>query len=275
MHESVLSEIEFNAQSGKLWVRMKRYPAICVASWKIMFAKTAACRADFVMGSIMNLACSSIFPLVTVGIYRSGLTFPGYTMWQVLLIQSVYNMSNLTASALLGGVLRFSGNLEGVLLKPVPPLFYLIAVKLDPNRLIPATGWLAMTAAALANTGSVTLGGFAQSVLLYLAGLAFLCGFFLIMAALTFRSAGSSRLPEIFDSVKMFGNFPGSVFPKTIRVLTTSVIPVTLTGFLPASALLGNAEALSFQAVAPSILFLLLGILAYSCIIRLHKGVGK
>ena len=74
---------------------------VCV---RTAFSQAVAYRADFLMGSLITLLSNILFPLVTVLIYANGASFPNWTMWEVLLIQSVYSMSTGLASMVLSSV---------------------------------------------------------------------------------------------------------------------------------------------------------------------------
>ena len=95
-----------------------------------------------------------------------------------------------------------------------------------------------------------------------------------IMAATSFKWVGNSRIPEIFDSIMTFGKYPITIFPQTIRGITTFVVPVSMIGFYPASALLGRLDYTVLFAVIPCLLFMLFGIRLYQYMVKLYEGVG-
>jgi len=107
-----------------------------------------------------------------------------------------------------------------------------------------------------------------------LAGFLVLSGMNLIMAAISFKWVGNSRIPEIFDSVSTFGKYPLSIFPKTLQIVSVLVMPVAMIGFFPASALLGRLDAKAYFALIPCVLFLCFGIWLYNKMILLYEGVG-
>jgi ABC-2 type transport system permease protein len=52
------------------------------------------------------------------------------------------------------------------------------------------------------------------------------------------------------------------------------VIPVSMVGLFPASALLSRADMKMFLAVIPCVLFMMSGIWLYNRMIRRYEGVG-
>lgn len=250
---------------------------VCV---RTAFAQAAAYRADFILGSFITLLSNILFPLVTILIYANGAEFPGWNMWEVLLIQSIYSMACGISSMVLGSVVWVTmdhirgGSFETVLLKPISPLFFIMASNFDVQSMGLFLGGLIMTCIAAAHTGIAGLGAVICFLLLFLAGLMVLCGMNLLMAAISFKWVGNSRIPEIFDSISSFGKYPLTIFPKTVQIISALVIPVAVIGFFPASALLGRLEWTAFLSLIPCVLFLNFGIWIYNKMIRLYEGVG-
>lgn len=250
---------------------------VCV---RTAFSQAAAYRMDFILGSIITLLSNILFPLVTVLIYANGASFPGWNMWEVLLIQSVYSMSNGVAAMVLSSVLWVTmhhireGSFETVLLKPVSPLFFIVASNFDVSGIGIFIGALVMTLISISFTGITGIGGVFSFLLLFIAGIMVICGLNLMMAAISFKWVGNSRIPEIFSSISSFGKYPLGIFPKFVKALTTMVIPVAVIGFFPASALLGRLDVTAFITIIPCVLFFFFGIWIYNRMIKLYEGVG-
>lgn len=244
------------------------------------FAQAAAYRADFIMGSFITLLSNVLFPLVTILIYANGAEFPGWNMWEVLLVQSVYSMSTGASAMILSSVTWVTmdhirnGSFETVLLKPVSPLFFIMASNFDVQSIGLFLGGCIMAVVAGIQTQAGGLLSILTYVVLFLAGLMVMCGMNLIMAAISFKWVGNSRIPEIFDSISNFGKYPLAIFPKAVQILAVLIIPVAVIGFFPAAALLGRLDASAFVALVPCALFLGFGIWLYNKMIRLYEGVG-
>lgn len=259
---------------------IRRYLAIYKACLQTVLANITAYRADFLMRSLITLLSSSVLPLATLWLYQNGLHFPGWSMWEVLLIQSVYTLSDMAAASLFQGILWSTmdhireGSFETILIKPVSPLFYLAAYNFDPDYVITMFGSMLMMGVALFHIGLPSAVQWLHFFALFLCAIAVLGGMSLMMGAISFKWVGNSRIPEIFESVKAFGRYPVSIFPKAVRGIMTMVIPVAMIGFFPASALIGRKNLYVSMAVLPCILFFLLGIWLYRKMIQLYEGVG-
>ncbi|MGN0666419.1 MAG: ABC transporter permease [Huintestinicola sp.] len=257
-----------------------KYIKIYLSCLKIAFSKAAAYRANFILGNLITLLSNVLFPIVTLLIYSNGASFPEWDMWEVLLIQSVFSMSSGAASMIFQSVLWVTmnhiqeGSFETVLLKPLSPLFYITAANFDPESIGLFLGGLIMTVFSASKTGISGARGVICFVILFLSGLAVISGLDLIMAAISFKWVGNSRIPEIFDSIKAFGKYPQVILPKAVQVLTSLIIPVAVIGFYPASALLGRLDNTAFVSVIPCMAFFAFGIWIYHLMVKLYEGVG-
>lgn len=259
---------------------MRKYLRIYKESIKIAFAGALAYRFDFILSTFVTLIGNILFPLVTILIYSSGASFPDWSLYEVLLIQSIFTISTGIASMLFNGVLWatmrsvIEGNLEIVLIKPVDCLFYLIASTFEFDSMGLVLGGGIIFGIAVSHIGSITFMKVLQFILLFICGVLVMMGISLIMGASSFRWVGNSRIPEIFESIKSFGKYPQNIFSRTVSGLAAFAIPVAMIGYFPAAALLGKTSLGTFIAIIPCVLFALGGILLYKHMVHLYEGVG-
>jgi ABC-2 type transport system permease protein len=259
---------------------MKRYLLIYRECIKVAFATASTYRLNFFLNSVIMLLGDILFPLVTILIYGSGAGFEGWTIYEVLLIQSVFTMSMAIADMSFHGIMWATmfavreGNFEMVLLMPVDTMFLLMAKTFSIDGIGLLLGGIAIFIISLINLTAPTLIMWLQFVAMFVVGMMVMLGISLIMAATSFKWVGNSRIPEIFDSLRSFGKYPQSIFPKTVLIVSSYVLPVAMIGFFPAAALLGRGGYVMFYAILPCVLFMTLGILLYRSMVRLYQGVG-
>jgi ABC-2 type transport system permease protein len=259
---------------------MTRFLHIYKNCIKVAFAKASAYRLSFFLSLMIRLGFSVLFPLVTVLIYNSGASFPEWDVFEVLLLQSVFMVSSGLASIMFGGVLWTTlqhireGSYEIVLLKPMDPLFFLIASNFEPGSFGLVIGGGALFVFSLYHTGLASVSAIPLFLLLFAAGFAVMAGMSMLMAATSFKWVGNSRIPEMFDSIMDFGKYPITIFPQAVRGFATFAIPVGMIGFYPAQVLLGRLDWRTLAAVVPCALFMLAGVWVYHYMIRRYEGVG-
>lgn len=201
-------------------------------------------------------------------------------MYEVLLLQAIFTTSLGISTTLFDGVLWSTmtyireGNFEVVFLKPVSPLYYLMVSTCQPDCFGLVLGGVLLFVVAVCHVGAIAWTGWLACLLLFLAGVAVMAGIGLLMAAISFKWVGNSRIPEIFDSILGLGKYPISIFPRAIQAFATFLMPVAMVGYYPAAALLGRLNPWTFLAIIPCGLFLCFGIWIYNRMIKLYEGVG-
>lgn len=259
---------------------MKMYVNVYAQCMRSAFLASSAYRMNFMIGSLITLAGNILFPLVTLLIYQSGTSFPGWSLFEVLLIQSIFTMSSGLANLIFGGVLWTTmshireGSFEVILLKPLNPLFFIVATTFSPENIGVFLGGVTLFLVSVTQVGAISLLSWLQFAVLFAAGTAVMAGLTLMMAAMSFKWVGNSRIAELADSMLLFGKYPMPIFPKSVQAVMTFVIPVGMVGFLPASALLGRVEPGSYAALLPCLLFMVAGAWIYRHMISLYEGVG-
>ena len=259
---------------------MRRYLNIYIECIRVAFATAATYRMNFFLNSVIMLLGDILFPLITILIYGSGAGFEGWSVYEVLLIQSVFTMSMAIADMTFHGILWATmgavreGNFEMTLLMPVDTMFLLMARTFSIEAIGLFLGGATIFIISLVQIGMPSVLMWLQFMALFLIGLMVMMGIALMMAATSFKWVGNSRIPEIFDSIRNFGKYPQSIFPKTVLVISSYLIPVAMIGFFPAATLMGRGSYIMFIAIIPCILFMLLGITLYRSMVRLYQGVG-
>ncbi len=259
---------------------MRRFFRIYFSCVKTSLSRITTYRANFLLSVFITLAGNLAFPLVTILIYNAGAEFPGWSFYEVLLIQSIFTVSSGIASILFNGVLWETmghireGTFEIVLLKPLNPLFYLISSNFEPECIGVILGGGTLFVLAIMNVEITSIYYVFAFIIMFISGVFVMTGFSLLMAATSFKWVANSRIPEIFDSIKTFGKYPMGIFPTAIRSIITFIIPVGMIGYYPAEAILGRADIYTFWAIIPCVIFMVIGVVTYQLMIKLYEGVG-
>lgn len=259
---------------------MKKYIKLYRLAVRVSFSSAMAYRANFIMESIITLLANIVLPLVTILIYHSGASFPGWGIYEVLMIQSLFTVATGISNMLFSGILWVTmnhvkeGTLEIVLIKPVNCMFYLIATTFSVENLAVVLGGLVLFVVAYTHVAAATAIMWISAMLFFIAGIFVMMGLNLLMAATSFRWVANSRIPELFNSVLNFSGYPQKIFPKYLQAITTFVIPVAMIGCFPASALLGQVTVSMYLALIPCIVFFMIGVFLYSRMVSLYQGVG-
>jgi len=259
---------------------LRRHIKLYFQCLKTILNGEMAYRLNFILGMIMTFCGNILFPLITLLIYANGQSFPGWTFWQVLLIQSIFTISSGISGTFFDGIFWNTNNciregtLDVILLKPVNSLFYMAATTVNLNGFSYIIGGFIMLLIAAPHCAVITLGGICNFLLFGLAGIFVLLGSTLIMSATAFKWIGNSRIPEIFDSLQQFAKYPITVFPKAVQTIVTFIIPVGIVAFFPAQALMGQIQPVYYLSLIPCGIFAAFGIGLFRFMVHLYEGVG-
>lgn len=235
---------------------------------RLRLSALAQYRADFLIGMTVSFSFASMAPLFQFLIYVSTRGFPGWRLDDVLVFQAMLLLTTGLRDLLLGDIRRQidhlaeKGEFDRLLLKPAPPLVLVLTAGFSPYSLgttAVGAGLLAWTwersGAALTATAAGLFAVFlAAGILLALSVNTLYC-------ALTVRWTHTSRLGETMDKVMRFGDYPIEVFPGFVRAVFTTVLPLSVAAYWPASAVLGRVQPVGLVAVLGAVLAFLAALL--------------
>lgn len=259
---------------------MKKYLSIYKEAIRISFSSATAYRMNFILNIFITLVSNIVLPLITVMIYGAGASFKDWNMYEVLLIQSIFTMSNGFSNVFFNGIVWRTmeevraGTLEVTLIKPINCMFYLIASTFSMDGIGVIIGGGVIFFISIAHIGQISALMWIEFFVFFIMGLFVMMGIQLLMAATSFKWVANSRIPEMYNSFVRFGYYPQNIFSRTIVLITSYVIPVAMIGFFPASALLGLTEKNMFFSIIPCILFMIIGMYIYQYMVRQYEGVG-
>ncbi len=242
---------------------------------KTVLAARMAYRGDFFISAFMIVVGDFLVPLVTLMIYAAGASFPGWNMYEALLIQAIFMMAKGVAFPCFFGIVWNTldrvreGTFDILLLKPRSALFMTLVTGFQTDSIGRLVGGFVLFVIALMHVEAPHLLQWLQFFILFGFSLVVLFGFALFMSGIVFLWVGSSRVFEIFDAVSSFGLYPRSIFTKSFQSLVTFIIPVVMIGSVPAAALLGRPTGDVGIACILCLVFCLMGLLFW------HRMLGK
>ncbi len=259
---------------------MKRMLKIYLVSLKNSFAARMAYRGDFFFCCIMVLVSELLMPLLTVLIYSTGASFPGWDLPEIMVLQGIFVLSRGTANLLFFGMVYNTlshvreGTYDLFMIKPASTLFMSIATGFEPDSVGTITGGLLVTILALRNLPMPGIVNILQFLLFFIFSLISLFSFAVLMSATVFKWVGNSRIYEIFDSIAAFGNYPMTIFSRTFQAIISYVIPVSVIAFYPASALLVKDISGIFSIMLVCIVFFLLSLGLWRLMLSKYNSAG-
>lgn len=257
-----------------------KYFRLYFMALKNIFASRIMYRADFFFCAIMIFISELIVPFITLLIYNTGASFPGWTVSEMLLLQGIFLLSRGIANLLFFGLVWNTlgrvreGTYDILLIKPVSTLFLSIATSFEPDSIGLLLSGLVVTIYSLPGLPSLCFNDILLFLLLLTLSLVVLFSFAMFMAGSAFKWVGNSRIYEIFDSVVSFGNYPRSIFTRAFQTIVSYIFPIAIIGFLPASVLLGKRPEGIFTTCVVCILFFVLSAVFWKSMLRQYTSAG-
>lgn len=260
--------------------RVKGHLVLHAEGVRLGLAVRLSDRFDFVASLLVMMGIELVPTLIVALLYGNGLSFPGWTMREAILVQGVFLMAKGVAYPLFGGMvwntaeMIRSGTFELLMLLPRHPLQSCVVRAFDAEDLGKLVGGVGLVAWSLRGApipGLWTLVGF---VLLFAMSLVLFLASAVTMASLLIVWVGNFRVYEIFETVASLGQFPPTMLPKRIRTLGVVGFPFAAFAVLPVSHLLGRSIPGVWAAAASTALALVAAIALWNLLLRRLTGAG-
>ena len=175
------------------------------------------------------------------------------------------------------------GELDTVLTKPVPSLFYILASRVELIHLSRALTSVAIFVVAFHLTHiRWTLSVALFTLITILSGTVIMFALMLISATAALWTTKSGKLTDLLiTATKEAATFPISIYPLAVRLLLTFILPAAFVTYYPAQRLLQKGEFLGmpelFQFGAPvvALVMLCLSYLFWRSGIRRYHSTGS
>jgi ABC-2 type transport system permease protein len=260
--------------------RMMTLLRICYQGFRNALAARIAYRGDFLISIFLVFIVEFIIPFVTILIYRSGAAFPGWNLYEVLLIQGVFLLAKGIAAPTVSGIVYNTlsrvreGTFDLLLIKPRSALLMCIVTGYDTEDIGKLVGGSVLFTVALSHLPTPGALQWLQFGLLFLLSLLVYFSFILFFSGIVFQWIGNSRVFEIFDCITAFGLYPSNIFSRTIQTIILGVIPVAMIGFFPAAVLLGKPSPGILISVVMSILFWIVSLKFWNFMLGKYTSAG-
>jgi len=239
-------------------------------------------RANFIIGaaSTIFLQASSILAIWVV--MQQVPTLNGWTYDEVLLVYGLITLAksinHMFADNLwtLGRVYIRSGGFDRFLVRPIDPLFHLLADRFCQDGV---GNFLVGVALVIKSSISLQIAWTPLKALMLLVavvsgGLIFIA-LNLLTCTAAFWIVDSVPVTRLVFDNHLFAQYPLSIYPKAIGILLTWVVPYGLASFYPAAYLLGRDLGwVAWLAPLAAAVLLFLGYRFFQFGLRHYSGTG-
>jgi len=229
-------------------------------------------RTDFLIGMLSFFILQSSNIIFMTLIFNRIPHLNGWTFHQVLFI---YGFSQIPRGLdhlftdnlwLLANVYVRTGQFDKYLLRPINPLFHLIAERFQPDAFGEILIGVSIFTYSYIKLGlSFTLLQWILLILAILAGIVIYTSIKLLGASLALWTKRSQHFLFIIYQFADFASYPLSIFSGFIKAVLTFVVPFAFVAFIPASYFLGK-PAISYAVLWSVLVAILLFTFAYQIV---------
>ena len=238
--------------------RRPSYARLYLAYARQFLRTLAEYRADFLFGLASMFLMHAATLVFIALVFERVKTVRGYSFAECAFIFGFSVIPQGVLTACFSNLFRMShyvrtGELDRVLLRPLPPLFQIAASRFDGNGLgnvavgALVLGWawreLAVPATAL---------NFAALALLLASATAVLVSIHLAVASTALLLVENHVLSLFVAELDEFGYYPLPIYGKAVRAILTFVVPLAFASFYPAVLFLRREEWLGFALATPA-----------------------
>lgn len=206
----------------------------------------------------------------------------GYQANQIMVFFITYHFTDLVLQIFFRGVYEFgthvrNGTFDGILLKPISPLFRVLTGTPDLNDvifLIPST--IISVFLLLSSDIHMSFISFLLYLVLLLNALLIGTAIHIIILSLTLLANDVDNIMWIYRDVSRLGQFPTTIYFEFIRLTLFFIIPIGVMTTIPAQALLNTPLSLSVSAsFAMGIIFFLLSLRFWQWSVKKYSGASS
>ena len=263
---------------------MKRYFKLYIQFFKQYIKILIEYRADFILGLVGFLLVQFVGVIFIRLIFNSIPALHGWSFYQVLFI---YGLAQIPRGIdhvftdnlwMLAGQIIIQGNFDRYLIKPINPLFQLIAEKFQPDGFGEIViGTILFVTAAVNLELSFTPMKIILLLIAIIAATFIYTSIKLAVASFAFWvKFAQSHLFMVYQ-LSDFTKYPIGIYPKGIRFLLTFIVPFTFTAYFPGAYFLGKEGIVSgiFITVLVSIIASCLSYLVWTTGLKKYESSGN
>lgn len=241
-------------------------------------------RTDFFIGFL------AFFLIQFGGIAFIALVFmqiPDLLGWTFFDLLFIYGFANIPRGLdhmftdylwLFAGNVIVRGEFDRYLLRPIHPLFQIIAQRFQPDGIGEVIiGILLVVYASIRGGISFTPGKIVIFAVMILFSTIIYTSIKLFLASLAFWLKRSQSILFMFYSMSEFAKYPLAIYHKFIRTFITYIVPFALTAYIPASYFLGESTLLESLGltVLISLIALAIGLVTFNRGMKQYESVGN
>lgn len=241
---------------------MKRHLKIYIAFIKQNIKSIVEYRLDFLIGFFSTFLRQGSGILFVWMIFLNINDMKGWNFYEITFIYGMLSVSKSLFGLLYGGLWDFGnyvkqGEFDRVLLRPIPPLFYIMSNNINQSDIGElAIGIIILVTSIFKTRIDFGITEVIMLLIFIIGGTLIFSAIMLIAATLSFWMTDSKPIMLSFYSFSDFALYPLTIFNKFVAIALTWLIPYAFVSYYPANFFLDKGYK-SISILSPFVALLL------------------
>ena len=226
---------------------------------------------------LLNQAVSMIFLYV---IFANVPALDNWRQYELLLIYGLFvlhkGIANFFTTSLYSIEQHIAdGSFDGMLIRPVPPIYQILGESLEIGELVNIVIGGTVITISLVNIDEIDI--LWTLIILILFAILSVILFFsirLICMSIAFWTLTSFPVAIAVDNISEFAKYPSSIYSKGISIILDFVIPFSIIAYFPTLIIIEKNIILLFVSIFITIIMLCISIFVWKCGIKSYKSSG-
>lgn len=238
-------------------------------------------RADFVVGNFGTMVQAVAGVTAYLFLFSALGEVGGWTPGEWTLILGLVTTSRGLWNTFFVGTLDVTdlirtGKFDSYVIRPVSSLFLVSTARVSPDLWGETAVGVFLAVYGLKVSGvAVTLGVLGGMLIALLVGTAIYYALFLLVQIASFWITDNSMVSVLFERLDEYTRLPMSIYPRWMRGMFSSVLPLAMVGYFPGMVIFGRSGSWMLAvAVAVAAGFVLLAVWLWNLGIRRYSSSG-
>ncbi len=227
---------------------MRRFPQLYLSYLRLSMQSLLVYRTDALVGGVGFLLANGALLFTLFLIFDLVDAIGGWSFWEVLFLYSFVSLSRACWDTFMHNMITLSskvrdGSFDRLMLRPVDPLFQLLAEKLDPDTVGELIFSLILVVITMSHfqllADPVSVGLF---FLLVISSTLCFASLHLVVNTTAFWAVETSALSFILWRLDETTRYPLSIYPTWLKHFLTWIVPYGFVGYYPVQWFVGKGE---------------------------------
>lgn len=236
---------------------------------------------DFFTGVIITLLFTLTGPLIQYLFFTQTKGFPGWSLQQIILFQGLLLTTTGLRNTLFGtaktkfiGLIR-RGEFDKFLLRPFPPMALLLASSFSLDGVGTLVAGVGLTIYSIVKLSlTITLWQLGLFLLCILFGLLLSAALDILHCSIIILTVADGGVRGILEAYLKFSEYPLEIYPKYLKIMFISFLPIAIFVYFPAQILLNRIDIKLLFSFVSIVVFFILSSFFWKVVLKKYTSAG-